>query len=55
LAAKDKTIKFYEDTVKKQSNIWEDIDLHVGISIGILSTIGTFILVDYIDDNYIED
>lgn len=55
LVAKDKTIKFYEDTVKKQSNIWEDVDLHVGITIGILSTIGTFVLVDYIDDNYIED
>ena len=55
LAAKDKTINFYEEAVKNKSNFWEDVDLPVGVGIGVFSTIATFILIDYIDDNYIED
>ena len=35
--------------------IWEQIDFPIGITVGVIATVLTFIVVDKLDDNVLED
>ena len=55
LSAKDDMIKFLDKKVTDAPTVWEKIDFPVGVVAGIGTTILMFLVVDKINDNFIED
>jgi hypothetical protein len=55
LEAKDNTIFFYENKIQTKPSFWESIDFETGLAIGVVSTILVILVVDELNDNFIED